>query len=89
VNKEQRKTLARLVDDADELRGKIDDLKAEIETVRDEEQDKFDNLPENFQDGDRGQRMQAAIDAMDEAIQALENIDIDEITNALNTATEE
>jgi hypothetical protein len=38
----------------------MDDLKSEIETIRDEEQDAYDNMPEGLQQGDRGQAAQEA-----------------------------
>ena len=43
-----------------------------VELVRDEEQDSFDNLPESFQDSDKGQRMEEAIEHLDDALSAIE-----------------
>lgn len=43
-----------------------------VELVRDEEQDSFDNLPESFQDSDNGQRMEEAIEHLDDALSAIE-----------------
>lgn len=43
-----------------------------LQEVRDEEEEAFDNLPENMQDGERGEMMQEAIDNLDEAIGSLE-----------------
>jgi len=37
----------------------------EIEGVRDEYQDSYDNLPDNFRDGDMGSEMQEKIDGLD------------------------
>ena len=42
-------------------------MKSSIETIRDEEQDSYDNLPESIQDRDRGQAMSDAIDNLDSA----------------------
>lgn len=36
-----------------------------VEEIRDEEQERFDNLPESVQDGERGERMSGVIDALD------------------------
>jgi hypothetical protein len=44
----------------------------ELELIRDEEQDAFDNLPENFQNSERGEDLQSGIDALEEACSALE-----------------
>lgn len=62
------------------LENLFDEMRAiaeELESLRDEEQDAFDNLPQSLQDGERGQDMQAAIDAMDtagELLRAFEDI---------------
>ena len=47
-------------------------LIAELSALRDEEQDAFDNLPENFQYGRQGETMQEGIDVMDEVLSTLE-----------------
>ena len=39
-----------------ELAEKIRALKDEVETLRDEEQDYYDNMPESFQNGEKGDR---------------------------------
>lgn len=44
-----------------------------VETIRDEEQDSFQNLPESFQDGERGDLMQETIDDLDEAATQIQN----------------
>lgn len=43
-----------------------------IETIRDDEQEAYDNLPESMQGGDRGDVMQDAIQYLDEAINGVE-----------------
>ncbi len=59
---------------------KLDELKSEIESIMEEEQEAYDNLPESIQDGERGEKMQEAIDnlsnsmdSIDEAISYLES----------------
>lgn len=49
-----------------------------IESCKDDEEDAYDNLPESFQDGERGDEMQKYIDAMDGAMEQ-----IDEAANAI------
>lgn len=43
-----------------------------VAEIRDEEQDRYDNLPESVQDGERGERMSEIIDALDNVTTALE-----------------
>ena len=51
---------------------RLSKLIEELSAIRDEEQDAFDNLPENFQYGSQGETMQEGIDVMDEALSTLE-----------------
>lgn len=54
-------------------------LKSAIETIRDEEQEKFDNLPEGLQQSENGQKFEEIVSSLDEAISnlqdAINNID--------------
>ena len=43
-----------------------------IECCKDEEEEAYDNLPESFQDGERGEEMQDYILMMDEALEAID-----------------
>jgi uncharacterized coiled-coil DUF342 family protein len=106
MNKSRRKQLTTLITTIDELRQKFDDLvdtanelviaieeaKSEIETVKDEEQEAYDNMPESLQNGDRGQVVQQAIDSMEVAVEALNNLEssvsIQDVVTALETASE-
>lgn len=56
----------------EKLEGELDDLRDALERLRDEEQDVYDNLPASIQDGEQGEKAQAAIDSLDEAISSLE-----------------
>lgn len=60
------------VKDALEL---IDRARGILEEVRDEEQESFDNLPEGLQEGEKGERMQENIDALEEFLDNLEETD--------------
>lgn len=50
----------------------LEDLKADLETIRDEEQEAYDNMPEALQAGERGVASEAAVSALDDVINALE-----------------
>lgn len=62
---------------------KLDELKSQIEDIMQEEQDALDNLPESLQYGERGERMQSAIDALEYATDSVQ-----EVIDNLNEATE-
>lgn len=95
MNNGRRKAIAALLDKIAELRNELEtrvgELVSEVESIRDEEQEAFDNLPEAFQEGDKGEAAQAAIDALDEALSGLEELqgfDFDTIEGPLDTAKE-
>ena len=66
MNKARRKRLG----EAFEKIGEVKDILGE---VRDEEQDAYDNLPESFQNSERGEEMQNYIEMIDEAYGYLED----------------
>lgn len=68
MNKVRRKRLAEAID-------LINQAKGILEEVKDEEQEAYDNLPESFQYGERGEQMQEYIDSMDEAYENLEEVE--------------
>lgn len=67
MNRERRKEIAQAL-------AMIDEAKTLLETCRDDEQEYFDNMPESFQSGEKGELAQTAIDLLDEAISGLEEV---------------
>lgn len=65
------------------LQDKLIGMQTEIETLRDEEQEAFDNMPESLQQSDKGEKAQAAIEALEEAINS-----VDEVHSTLDTVKE-
>ena len=66
MNKARRATLKR-------LSNHLYSVQIEIEEARDEEQEAFDNLPESFQESERGAGMELAVDDLEEAIDCLQS----------------
>lgn len=75
----------------DKLKGELGNFRAEIETIKDEEQTALDNMPESFADSERGELAQAAVDHLSEVDSALDDIEssIDSIVDSLSSATGE
>ena len=79
-----------------EYRALFDSVQEDIQTLRDEEQEKYDNLSDGLQQTEGGQDMEAAIQNLDAAIDACEEIavieypeitfDVDAIITALDDA---
>lgn len=78
-------------DDAADL---IDDAKLDANSIRIDEQDCLDNMPENLENSERYEMMEAAVenledavDALDDALRGIEDEDpIDEIVSYLDDA---
>ena len=64
MNTARRKQLKSIVTDLETAQG-------ELEGVKEEEQEAFDNLSEGLQQSEQGQNAEAAVAAMDAAIQSL------------------
>ena len=84
MNNQRRKILLETVARLEELQEAISDIRDEIETVRDGEQDTFDSLPEGLQGTARGEEMESNVDNLNEVIDALEEFDIDGMIEKIN-----
>ena len=80
MNKQRRKELADILAKLEELENLRSEIKERLETVRAEEEEALDNLPESLQDSERGQQMQEYIDTLDEAIDNLDEFDWESIS---------
>ena len=64
MNNPRRKSL-------EELSNKVEDLKSDLESLRDEEQEYLENMPESLQSSEKHDMAENAVSAMDEAIDNL------------------
>ena len=74
MNNTRRKSLQELIE-------KTEGLKLEIEELRTEEEEYYNNMPESFQDGEKGDRAQTVIEYLDEAMTATGDV-IENLTSA-------
>lgn len=72
MNAQDRKALNKLSEEIKLLIGKLDDCKGELETIKDGEREKFDNLSEGLQQAERGQAIEQAADALEELFSTFE-----------------
>lgn len=77
MNPDRRKRLA-------EIHQVLQDWSSALQEAHDEEQDHFDQMPENLQGSERGEKSEAAADALRYAINAL-NEAMDQIEEAMGT----
>ena len=72
MNKARRKDLTRVIALIEEARGIL-------ETVKDEEQEALDNMPEGLQQSERGETMEQYICTMEEMLDALDTNELEDI----------
>ena len=74
MNKERRKWLEKTI-------ATLEDQRAELESICEEEQEAYYNMPESLQDSERGQELYDNIDALENAASNLDDVisDLQEI----------
>jgi len=100
MNKTRRKALGDLMDRLSttiealsEHGAALEDIANELETLRDEEQEYYDNMPDGPREGDKGTTAEAAVSSLDSAldtlrelISAIEAADADDINSNIDDA---
>jgi hypothetical protein len=68
----------------------LEDLFSELDGMADDEESKFENMPEGLQSSDRGQVMEQAKDALRQAADSLEQVsgDLDDVVSSINEAVQ-
>lgn len=74
MNKVRRKEIAKAI----EL---LEQAREILESVRDDEQEAFDNMPESLQGSERGEAMEEYIYTLEEAIEAIDTDELQEIVD--------
>lgn len=69
MNKNRMKQLTKVLGT---IRDAIEANTSELESIRDEEQDYYDNMPESFQNGEKGERTQNFVDNLETLLSFLE-----------------
>lgn len=74
MNKARRKEIARAIELMEQAR-------EILESVMDEEQEAFDNMPESLQSSERGEAMEEYIYTLEETLEALDTDELQEIVD--------
>ena len=76
MNKQRRKRLEDVV-------SRLEECMSDLEFIKEEEQEAYDNLPESIQYSERGELMQEIADDIDYAISDLDQV-IDSVNEIIN-----
>jgi hypothetical protein len=74
----------------EDIQSAVDGWREQVETLRDELEEKRENMPESLQESPVGQLLQERYDALDEWLNELDSIDLDDYpTEEIDTEDEE
>ena len=90
MNNRRRKDITEISDKIAALADILNEYMADVESIKEEEEEYFDNMPESLQGGEKGSAAEEAVDALEEACSALvQMIDsLDEVTSGLEAASQ-
>lgn len=90
MNNKTRTQLRKISKEMDALLAKIEDLKTDLESIQEEEQDKYDNMPEQLQDTDNGCRMYEGIEQLEDLVSRLDSLvsELEDVSNDVIAVTE-
>ena len=83
MNKARRASLKLALTKIETLTACIEEIKEDLQSVLDAEEEAYENLPESIQGGERGEQMQEYFDALDAAIDSLDELDTDELYSSI------
>lgn len=86
MNKGRRKEIDETLASLETVREKLDTIGETIDRLRDEEQEYYDTMTENFQNSQKGETAQTAIDALTNAYDEVSGIDLEIIGSYLEEA---
>lgn len=75
MNKQTRKQLAELRDKVDSLKSQLLDLSEQVQEIRDEEDDKYYNLPDGLQESKVGQSIQEGVEYLEDIVYNFEQVE--------------
>ncbi|MBQ2395421.1 MAG: hypothetical protein II304_00075 [Bacteroidales bacterium] len=75
MNKETRKQLSKLRDKVDSLKSQLLDLSEQVQEIRDEEDEKYYNLPDSLQESKVGKTIMEGEESLDEIIYNFEQVE--------------
>jgi hypothetical protein len=85
MNKANREAVAKIRARLEDLLLQAEAIGDELQTMADDEQEKFDNMPEGLQQGEQGQAIETAASLLGEAASACESGELADALESLNS----
>lgn len=86
MNNDRRKELRRALDLLNKVSELLSEAKEIVETAKDEEREYYDNMPKSLQGGDKGQTADQAANDLEEANDAIDQFDLDDVISKIEEA---
>lgn len=87
MNRARRKNIYKVVEEINNLIGLLEETKENLEDIKSEEEEYYDNIPENLQNSINAENSLTAQDNLEEAIYKIDNA-IDCLTDAISYCEE-
>jgi hypothetical protein len=90
MNAKTRRELAKMSKQINDLTSKLEQLRIDLECMYEEEQEKYNNMPEQLQETENGCRMYECIEALEDVFNRLDYqvAELYDITNDIEHITE-
>lgn len=88
MNNQRRKSLQEAITLLQSIQDAFDRAKELIETAKDEESEAYENMPEGLQSSERGEQSQTAVSELENAFEALDSCDLNDVIANIETACE-
>lgn len=88
MNAARRKNIKRIMSLIEQMDILKEQITEELESVLEEEQEAFDNIPESLQESERGERIQECIEYLETAVDTFTEFYSEEAIEALEMAIE-
>lgn len=89
MNKIRRKAISEIIEKIEALQTEMEDILSDIETVKDEESEYFENIPENLQSSERYEIAESAVENLESAYDTFDDMksSLDDVLSSLEEAT--
>ena len=90
MNAARRKAIKSVISQIEAIQFELENILEAIDTIRDEEQECFDNIPENMQESERYEKAETAVENLDDAYDSFGELcdSLEDIITSLENATD-
>ena len=88
MNAPRRKKLQAIIEAIEELKSQLEDQQTDLEELKNEEMEYFENIPENLQSSERYERAETSSSALEEAYDTLYYLisSLEDVTSSIQEA---